>query len=92
MVVIDFIVVIFSVDKEELKEELRQDKAVKVSRKELNKLIEELSEFTDIYNNDMHQRKLNLHNEPQITILQTEKENVQNDKNDISNVVYEELS
>lgn len=31
------------------KEELRADKAVKVSRKELNDLIAELFEFTDTY-------------------------------------------
>lgn len=76
--------VFFSVDKDELKEELREDKAVKVSRKELNKLFAELSEFTDIYNNHLYQRnKLNALNEPQYTVLQNEKENTtQNNKTD----------
>lgn len=64
---------IFLVDKDELKEELREDKAVKVSRKELNKLFAELSEFTDIYNSNLYQHnKLNLQNEPQYTVLQSD--------------------
>lgn len=76
----------FLVDKDELREELREDKAVKVSRKELNKLFEELSEFTDIYNSNLCQRRLSLQNDPppQITVLQSERgdDGLRNNKTD----------
>lgn len=39
------------------KEELRADKAVKVSRKELNDLIAELFEFTDTYSKEQESSK-----------------------------------
>lgn len=59
------------------KEELREDKAVKVSRKEVNKLIAELFEYTDSYKSNLSQNKVNLDSEPQITILQSEKDHQQ---------------
>ncbi|CAH1983023.1 unnamed protein product [Acanthoscelides obtectus] len=37
------------IDKEELREELRIDKAVKITKKELNSLIDELLEYSDMY-------------------------------------------
>lgn len=67
----------FAVDKDELKEELREDKAVKVSRKELNELFSELSEYTDIYKSNLSQNKINIENEPQITVLHAEKDDSQ---------------
>lgn len=65
---------VFLVDKNELKEELREDNAVKVSRKELNELITELFEYADIYKSNLNQNKINLDNEPQITILHEKNE------------------
>lgn len=55
------------------KEELRADKAVKVSRKELNDLIAELFEFTDTYSKqeqESSKKKKSLENTnfPQIQI------------------------
>nr|CAH7758945.1 unnamed protein product [Callosobruchus chinensis] len=40
---------ISKIDKEELREELRIDKAVKITKKELNSLIDELLEYSDTY-------------------------------------------
>lgn len=56
------------------KEELRADKAVKVTRKELNELIAELFEYTDIYNSNLkeNQISLELQNEPEYTVLEEE--------------------
>lgn len=72
-----------SVDKDELKEELRADKAVKVSRKELNELIAELFEYTDTYENNLSQAKIDVEREPQVTVLHNEqKDDVQGESED----------
>lgn len=61
---------VFLVDKEEL----RADRAVKVSRKELNELISELFEYTDIYDTNLIQNTSTLEDEPEMTVLPTSDE------------------
>ncbi|VEN34224.1 unnamed protein product [Callosobruchus maculatus] len=68
------------IDKEELREELRIDKAVKITKKELNSLIDELLEYSDTYcsveMNKLEQSFMADHPEESSTMIDNEESTI----------------
>ncbi|VEN34223.1 unnamed protein product [Callosobruchus maculatus] len=69
------------IDKEELREELRIDKAVKITKKELNSLIDELLEYSDTYcsveMNKLEQSFMADHPEESSTMIDNEESTIE---------------
>lgn len=73
------------------KEELRADKAVKVTKKELNDLMAELFEFADNYDQSLNKKSAENDSQKSILVSETQitEKNLESQNSTISNVSIE---